>query len=62
MLEIHSEETGREAAAQSIETPWFSFPASPDTPDFLASNAYITQTPVGAASFPYGAGPRYTAR
>ena len=52
LLEIHSEETGREAAAQSIETPWFSFPASPDTPDFLASNAYITQTPVGGCFFP----------
>ena len=37
---------------QQIETPWFSFPASPDTPDFLASNAYITQTPVGGCFFP----------
>ena len=52
MLEIHSEETGREAAVQQIETPWFSFPAALETPDFLASNAYITQTPVGGCFFP----------
>ena len=52
MLEIHSEETGREAAVQQIETPWFSLPAAPETPDFLASNAYITQTPVVGCFFP----------
>lgn len=52
LLEIHSEETGREAAVQQIETPWFSLPAAPETPDFLASNAYITQTPVVGCFFP----------
>ena len=52
MLEIHSEETGREAAVQQIVTPWFSLPAEPETPDFLASNAYITQTPVVGCFFP----------
>ena len=52
MLEIHSEETGREAAVQQIVTPWFSLPAEPETPDFLASNAYITQTPVAGCFFP----------
>ena len=52
MLEIHSEETGREAVVQEIETPWFTWPTEPDTPDFLASNAYITQTPVAGCFFP----------
>ena len=52
MLEIRSEETGREAAVQQIVTPWFSLPAEPETPDFLASNAYITQTPVVGCFFP----------
>lgn len=52
MLEIRSEETGREAAVQQIVTPWFSLPAAPETPDFLASNAYITQTPVVGCFFP----------
>jgi len=52
MLEIHSEETGREAAVQQIVTPWFLLPAEPETPDFLASNAYITQTPVVGCFFP----------
>lgn len=52
LLEIHSEETGREAAVQQIVTPWFSLPAEPETPDFLASNAYITQTPVAGCFFP----------
>ena len=52
LLEIQSEETGREAAVQQIETPWFSLPAAPETPDFLASNAYITQTPVVGCFFP----------
>ena len=52
LLEIHSEETGREAAVQQIVTPWFSLPAEPETPDFLASNAYITQTPVVGCFFP----------
>ena len=31
MLEIRSEETGREAAVQQIVTPWFSLPAEPET-------------------------------
>ena len=52
LLEIHSEETGREAVVQEIETPWFTWPTEPDTPDFLASNAYITQTPVAGCFFP----------
>lgn len=52
LLEIQSEETGREAAVQQIVTPWFSLPAAPETPDFLASNAYITQTPVVGCFFP----------
>lgn len=52
LLEIRSEETGREAAVQQIVTPWFSLPAAPETPDFLASNAYITQTPVVGCFFP----------
>ena len=52
MLEIRSEETGREAAVQQIVTPWFSLPAEPETPDFLASNAYIAQTPVVGCFFP----------
>lgn len=52
LLEIRSEETGREAAVQQIVTPWFSLPAEPETPDFLASNAYITQTPVAGCFFP----------
>lgn len=52
LLEIRSEETGREAAVQQIVTPWFSLPTEPDTPDFLASNAYITQTPVAGCFFP----------
>lgn len=52
LLEIRSEETGREAVVQEIETPWFAWPTEPDTPDFLASNAYITQTPVAGCFFP----------
>lgn len=52
LLEIRSEETGREAVVQEIETPWFTWPTEPDTPDFLASNAYITQTPVAGCFFP----------
>ena len=52
LLEIRSEETGREAVVQEIETPWFTWPTEPDTPDFLASNAYITQTPVVGCFFP----------
>lgn len=52
LLEIRSEETGREAVVQQIVTPWFSLPAEPETPDFLASNAYITQTPVAGCFFP----------
>lgn len=52
MLEMGSEETGREATVCQISTPWFSLPAAPETPNFLASNAYITLTPVVGCFFP----------
>jgi len=52
LTEIRSTETGREHRSMRIHTPWFDWPSATEQPDFLASNLYITQTPVAGAFFP----------
>ena len=52
LFQINSAETGREAVSIRIHTPWFNWPATIQSPDFLSSNLYITQTPIAGAFFP----------
>lgn len=52
LYDVRSTETGRETILTRIHTPWFDWPAAAETPDYLASNTYLTHTPVVGAFFP----------
>ena len=52
LTEIQSGETGRQTVRFQLCTPWLRYPDAVDTAPYLASNAYITRTPVGGCFFP----------
>ncbi|MBR6570103.1 MAG: sporulation protein YqfD [Clostridia bacterium] len=52
LYELQSAETGREQAVYSLHTPWFTLPPAPEKPAYLASNLYLTDTPLGGVFFP----------
>lgn len=52
IYDLSSEETGRSVSQALICTPWFSIPAQPEAPEYLAYNTYIELRPVVGAFFP----------
>jgi len=52
LKEVVSTETGREHSIVTLHTPWFDWPLQFETPDYLASNLYLNDTPIGGAFFP----------
>lgn len=52
LLDVISQETGRETLQTRIRTPWRCFPQEWETPAYLASNLYIRETPVVGCFFP----------
>lgn len=52
LLDIQSEETGRELTRTQLCTPWLSLPAALESPDFLAYNTYVRLIPVVGSFFP----------
>ncbi len=52
LYDIQSVETGRETVSARIHTPWFDWPAAVESPDYLASNTYLMETPLIGAYFP----------
>lgn len=52
LMDVISQETGRETQQTRIRTPWRCFPEEWETPAYLASNLYIRETPVVGSFFP----------
>lgn len=52
LRDVASTETGAAATGTQLCTPWFSWPAVAETPDYLAYNTYVTVRPVVGAFFP----------
>ncbi len=52
LSDIQSTETGRETVSVRIHTPWFDWPSQTESPDYLASNTYLTESPLVGAFFP----------
>ena len=52
ILEVLSQETGRSFLTGRVSTPWFCWPAQPQTADFLAFNTYVHHMPIGGVFFP----------
>lgn len=52
LFDVISTETGREHTDLRIETPWFSYPARMEGPDYLSSNQHITSRPLGGVFVP----------
>ncbi|MBR4067343.1 MAG: sporulation protein YqfD [Clostridia bacterium] len=52
VAEMQSRETGRSSTTRRLCTPWFSFPSEPESPDYLTSRLYLTDTPLAGCFFP----------
>ncbi len=52
LLEVLSQESGRETCQTRVWTPWYAYPAQVEAPAYLAYNLYQTQLPVVGCFFP----------
>ncbi|MBO5502737.1 MAG: sporulation protein YqfD, partial [Clostridia bacterium] len=52
MQETLSEETGRSETHWQLCTPWFCWPKTLESPDYLTYHLYLTDTPVAGSFFP----------